>query len=84
MQQRSEKVSDVYIHHTPIELSQFLKLAQVVASGGEAKVLIQEGEVRVNGEQETKRSRHLNNGDTVAITGVGVFRVAITNKKARQ
>lgn len=82
MQQQSSKMSDVKIHHAPIELSQFLKLAQVVASGGEAKTLVQEGAVIVNGEVETRRSRHLVIGDIVSVAGAGVFRVNLANTKA--
>ena len=52
-----------------IRLDQFLKLADVVQSGGEAKVLIQSGEVRVNGEIETRRKRKLRPGDVVETHG---------------
>jgi ribosome-associated protein len=38
-----------------------------VGSGGEAKVLIQGGEVRVNGEVETRRGRKLQRGDVVEV-----------------
>jgi ribosome-associated protein len=50
-----------------IKLDQFLKLAQIVETGGEAKHLILSGEVRVNGIIETRRGRKLYHGDTVAI-----------------
>lgn len=49
-----------------IRLGQYLKLVGLVATGGEAKHLIQEGLVRVNGEVETRRKRQLHAGDTVA------------------
>tara|TARA_Y100000589_G_scaffold327529_1_gene369524 strand:- start:463 stop:666 length:204 start_codon:yes stop_codon:yes gene_type:complete len=52
-----------------IRLDQFLKLADVVQSGGEAKVLIQSGEVSVNGEIETRRKRKLRPGDVVETHG---------------
>ncbi len=51
----------------PIRLDQFLKLHGVAATGGQAKVLIQFGEVRVNGEVETRRGRKLAPGDTVEV-----------------
>jgi ribosome-associated protein len=38
-----------------------------VQSGGEAKVLVQSGEVRVNGEVETRRGRRLRAGDVVEV-----------------
>ena len=48
-----------------IKLDQFLKLADIVGSGGEAKHLIRSGAIRVNGEEETRRGRKLRNGDVV-------------------
>lgn len=48
-----------------IKLDQFLKLVQVTSSGGQAKVLIQEGLVLVNGELELRRGRKLIDGDQV-------------------
>ncbi len=50
-----------------IALGQALKAANVVGTGGEAKVLIQTGEVRVNGEVETRRGRKLKEGDVVEV-----------------
>lgn len=52
-----------------IKLEQFLKLAQVTATGGQAKALIQSGQVRVNGLVETRRGRKLRPGDRVEIGG---------------
>jgi ribosome-associated protein len=52
-----------------IRLGQYLKLAGLVSTGGEAKYLIQEGLVRVNGEVETRRKRQLHAGDTVELEG---------------
>jgi ribosome-associated protein len=50
-----------------ITLGQALKAADVVGSGGEAKVLIQAGEVLVNGEVETRRGRKLLPGDVIEV-----------------
>jgi ribosome-associated protein len=52
-----------------IKLDQFLKLAQVVQTGGEAKILIQSGQVIVNGQVETRRGRKLRPGDVVVVEG---------------
>jgi ribosome-associated protein len=52
------------------KLGQALKLANLVSTGGEAKVLIQSGEVSVNGEVETRRGRTLHSGDVVEVAGV--------------
>ena len=48
-------------------LGQALKVANVVGSGGEAKVVIQAGEVLVNEEVETRRGRRLRAGDVVEV-----------------
>jgi ribosome-associated protein len=50
-----------------ITLGQALKASNLVGSGGEAKVLIQGGEVRVNDEVETRRGRKLEEGDVVEV-----------------
>ncbi|MEB3288523.1 MAG: RNA-binding S4 domain-containing protein [Leptolyngbya sp.] len=52
-----------------IKLDQFLKQVQIAASGGQAKVMVQGGEVQVNGEVEVRRGRKLVNGDRVAVAG---------------
>ena len=54
---------------TTIQLAQFLKLQGLVGTGGEAKVLIQRGDVRVNGSIETRRGRQLQPGDQVELSG---------------
>ena len=48
-------------------LGQALKVAAIVGTGGEAKVVIQSGEVLVNGEVETRRGRRLIEGDVIEI-----------------
>ncbi len=48
-----------------IRLGQLLKLADIVDSGGEVRDLLENGEVTVNGEIETRRGRQLHPGDTV-------------------
>ena len=50
-----------------IRLGQFLKLAGFVATGGEAKRVIQSGEVLVNDQVETRRKRQLRDGDAVTV-----------------
>jgi ribosome-associated protein len=52
-----------------MNLDQFLKWSGVTATGGQAKVLIQAGHVRVNGEVETRRGRGLKPGDRVEAEG---------------
>lgn len=52
-----------------IKLDQFLKQMQMVATGGQAKLMIQDGEVSVNGEVETRRGRKLVTGDRIELEG---------------
>lgn len=51
-----------------IKLDQFLKWQGIVQTGGEAKFLIKEGSVSVNGETEIRRGRKLRTGDRVTIS----------------
>ena len=48
-----------------MKLDQFLKWQNVVSSGGEAKIIIKSGSVKVNGVIETRRGRKLIKGDKV-------------------
>jgi ribosome-associated protein len=52
-----------------IKLDSFLKAVNAVCSGGEAKLLITGGEVRVNGAEELRRGRKLYPGDRVDMAG---------------
>lgn len=50
-----------------IKLGQFLKLAGLVEDGGQARVAVQCGDVRVNGRVDTRRGRMLADGDVVTV-----------------
>lgn len=52
-----------------IRLQDLMKLASLTASGGEAKMLIQDGQVLVNGEVCLQRGRKLRPGDTITYEG---------------
>lgn len=52
-----------------LSLDQLLKLVGIAATGGQAKLLIQGGEVQVNSEVETRRRRKLVAGDVVEVEG---------------
>ena len=52
-----------------IKLQDLLKLASLVSTGGEAKIVVSNGEVRVNGEVCTQRGRKLRPGDSVEFRG---------------
>lgn len=58
-----------------IPLGQFLKLANVIDTGGMVKWFLSEYEIVVNGEPEERRGKKLRHGDTVEIEGVGSFTV---------
>ncbi len=60
---------DVPIRDESIRLGQFLKLASLIDSGADAKAVIAEGLVSVNGEVELRRGRQLRPGDTVSLAG---------------
>ncbi|MBQ7954858.1 MAG: RNA-binding S4 domain-containing protein [Lachnospiraceae bacterium] len=52
-----------------IKLGQALKLAGLVESGVDAKIVIQDGLVKVNGEIDTRRGKKLVNGDIIEFDG---------------
>lgn len=56
-----------------ITLGQFLKLAEVIQTGGMAKWFLSEHDIFINGEQDQRRGRKLRAGDKVQITGFGEF-----------
>jgi len=61
---------EVEISTDSIQLDKFLKWAAVAETGGEAKLLVQEGLVKVNGVVEKRRSRSLKAGDVVEYGGL--------------
>ncbi|MBE5957618.1 MAG: RNA-binding S4 domain-containing protein [Lachnospiraceae bacterium] len=61
------KIKDDYI-----KLGQAMKLAGLVSSGIEAKIVIQDGQVLVNGEVDTRRGKKLVPGDTFEFNGTEV------------
>ena len=64
MEKQSVPITTEYI-----KLEALLKLANVVSSGGEAKIAIQEGKVTVNGETCTQRGKKLRPGDVAVLGG---------------
>ena len=62
-------MKDVFIHSEFIKADSFLKLCGEVGSGGQAKMLIADGLVKVNGEVDTRRGRKLYDGDIVDFKG---------------
>ena len=62
-------MTDMTITTEFIKLQDLLKLANLVGTGGEAKIVLQEGEVSVNGEVCTMRGKKIRPGDTVSYDG---------------
>lgn len=67
--------SEIKITTEFIKLDALLKFASLVSSGGEAKQLIQDGQVLVNGEVCTMRGKKIRPGDSVSINGEGEVKV---------
>ena len=59
----------VQITKEPVELYKILKFEGLVSTGGEAKLLIGDGQVTVNGETETRRRRKIVDGDVIVFRG---------------
>lgn len=62
-------MTDITITTEFIKLQDLLKLANLVGTGGEAKIVIQNGDVLVNGEVCTMRGKKISPGDMVAFDG---------------
>ena len=58
---------EVVVSTGSIRLGQFLKLADLVDVGSDARSLLENGDVRVNGEAEDRRGRQLVRGDIVTV-----------------
>ncbi|MFD9826509.1 RNA-binding S4 domain-containing protein [Tsukamurella tyrosinosolvens] len=69
MMVRVSEAIDVTISDDVIRLGQFLKLAGLIDSGAEAKAVIADGEVTVNGDVDLRRGRQLAVGDVVEVFG---------------
>lgn len=65
-------MDDVPIRDESIRLGQLLKLASLIEVGGDAKVVLADGLVQVNGEVEVRRGRQLHHGDVVELGGQSV------------
>jgi ribosome-associated protein len=65
----NQALRDVVVRAVPIELCQLLKFSGLAASGGEAKQLVAERRVHVNGVIETQKRKQLREGDRVEFGG---------------
>ena len=69
MSMASHSTRSVKVREIPIELCQFIKFGGLAASGGEAKQLVAEGSVTLNGVVETQKRKKLAAGDRVTLNG---------------
>ncbi len=69
-----KNASEIAITTEFITLGQFLKLADIISQGGEAKAYLATHEVKVNGEPDNRRGRKLRDGDEVLLVE-GLFRI---------
>ncbi|WP_248929332.1 S4 domain-containing protein YaaA [Paenibacillus hamazuiensis] len=68
-------MKNIEIRTEYITLGQFLKLADCISTGGQAKMFLQETDIRVNNEPENRRGKKLVAGDIVTVEGCGTFKV---------
>lgn len=66
---KEEKMESIKLNDEFIKLGQALKAAGLVSSGVEAKIVIVNGEVKVNGETEYQRGKKLRDGDIIEFNG---------------
>lgn len=62
-------MQDVFINREPVELYKILKFEGLAATGGEAKLVVAEGLVKVNGQIEMRKRCKLRAGDIVELDG---------------
>lgn len=62
-------IEEIEIYQEPIELYKLLKFANLVMSGGEAKLVIEEGLIYLNGELETRKAKKIYEGDLIDFEG---------------
>lgn len=72
-----ENMQEVNFKTEYIKLQQIIKLSGIVGQGSDAKMLVQDGIVKVNGEICLERGRKIRNGDIIEVIDFGIFK-AIT------
>ncbi len=63
-------VQEIIITREPVELFKILKFENIASSGGEAKAMIENGNVMVNGLVETQKRKKIVSGDIIEISGI--------------
>lgn len=69
-------MKEIKISTEYITLSQFLKISSIASSGGEAKYLVKELDIYVDGIKEDRRGRKLYKGMTVEVKKYGVYKIS--------
>ena len=64
-----KKTTEIVINTDYITLGQFLKLADIIQSGGEAKSFLAQNEVEIDGQPDNRRGRKLRGGEIIDILG---------------
>ena len=62
-------MKEIKIYTEYVTLGQFLKLADIIQNGGEAKFFLSENRIIINGEEDNRRGRKLRDGDIVEVLG---------------
>lgn len=73
----SSTPQEIQLKELPIELHALLKFANIVQSGGEAKVLISQGYVAVNNSLTTQKGKKIQDGDRVTVQGQTLIAKAV-------
>ena len=79
-----EKEAPFALRGEYITLDALLKAGEIASTGGEAKVLVQEGKVRVDGEPESRRGRKLRGGECVEALGKRIRIEAAVNNSPKE
>lgn len=79
-----EEIIQVEINYQPIELCKLLKVANLVGGGGEAKIVISEGYVLVNGEVEFQKRKKIYHQDVVQFNGEVIELLCFTPKEVQE
>lgn len=64
-----KKTTEIIINTDYITLGQFLKLADIIESGGEAKSFLAHNKVQIDGESDQRRGRKLRGGEVIEVLG---------------
>lgn len=69
-------MKEIMINREPVELYKILKFEAIASSGGEAKIMIEQEQVLVNGEIETRKRKKIMSGDVIETQGVA-YRIVL-------